>query len=136
MVRFPLPTLVIALAAAGASLWLTVTQLGFRTSRAELLSPNSDYNRRWLEYTKEFGDKEDVVVVVEGESRRAGRRRREGRLRRAGPTERSVRRGAARDRRRQAPRQGPLLPQAGGDFGRSTVFWTRPAPFSRATGRR
>ena len=46
-----------------------MTQLGFRTSRAELLSPNSDYNRRWLEYTKEFGDKEDVVVVVEGESR-------------------------------------------------------------------
>ena len=46
-----------------------MTQLGFRTSRAELLNPNSDYNRRWLEYTKEFGDKEDVVVVVEGESR-------------------------------------------------------------------
>ena len=46
-----------------------MTQLGFRTSRAELLNPKSDYNRRWLEYTKEFGDKEDVVVVVEGESR-------------------------------------------------------------------
>ena len=52
-----------------ASLWLTMTQLGFRTSRAELLNPKSDYNRRWLEYTKEFGDKEDVVVVVEGDSR-------------------------------------------------------------------
>ena len=34
-----------------------------------MLNPKSDYNRRWLEYTKEFGDKEDVVVVVEGESR-------------------------------------------------------------------
>ena len=56
-------------AAAVGSIWLTVTRLGFRTSRAELLSPRSDYNRRWLEYTKEFGDKEDVVVVVEGESR-------------------------------------------------------------------
>ncbi len=69
VVRFPWATLLLALAAAGVSLWLTVTQLGFRTSRAELLSPTSDYNRRWLEYTKEFGDKEDAVVVVEGENR-------------------------------------------------------------------
>ncbi len=69
VVRFPVLTLVIAGAAVAVSIWLTVTQLGFRTSRAELLSPNSDYNRRWLDYTKEFGDKEDVVVVVEGASR-------------------------------------------------------------------
>ncbi|MBN1393438.1 MAG: MMPL family transporter [Pirellulales bacterium] len=67
--RFPVATLVLALAAAVASIWLTVTQLGFRTSRAELLSPTSDYNRRWLEYTREFGEKEDVVVVVEGDGR-------------------------------------------------------------------
>ena len=69
VVRFPLATLLIAAVAVAASIWLTMTQLGFRTSRAELLNPKSDYNRRWLEYTKEFGDKEDVVVVVEGESR-------------------------------------------------------------------
>ncbi len=69
VIRFPVATLVLAGIAAAASLWLATTQLGFRTSRAELLSPNSEYNRRWLVYTKEFGDKEDVVVVVEGESR-------------------------------------------------------------------
>ena len=69
VIRFPVATLVLAGVAAAASLWLATTQLGFRTSRAELLSPNSEYNRRWLVYTKEFGDKEDVVVVVEGESR-------------------------------------------------------------------
>ena len=68
-IRFPLVTLAIAGALLGGSVWLTFTRLGFRTSRAELLSPHSDYNRRWLEYTKEFSDKEDVVVVVEGESR-------------------------------------------------------------------
>ncbi len=66
-IRFPLATLLLAVAAAGGSVWLTVTRLGFRTSRAELLNPNSEYNRRWLQYTKEFSDKEDVVVVVEGE---------------------------------------------------------------------
>ncbi len=69
VVRFPLATLLIAGAAVIGSVWLTMTQLGFRTNRAELLNPLSDYNRRWLEYTKEFGDKEDVVVVVEGENR-------------------------------------------------------------------
>ena len=69
VIRFPWFTLFLAVAAAGASLWLSTTKLGFRTSRAELLNPNSDYNRRWLEYTKEFGDKEDVVVVVESDTR-------------------------------------------------------------------
>ena len=68
-IRFPLVTLAVAGALLGGSVWLTVTRMGFRTSRAELLSPRSDYNRRWLQYTKEFSDKEDVVVVVEGESR-------------------------------------------------------------------
>ena len=69
VVRFPVFTLLLAGAALSAAAWLTVTKLGFRTSRAELLNPASDYNRRWLEYTKEFGDKEDVVVVVEGDDR-------------------------------------------------------------------
>ena len=66
---FPLATLLIAAATLVGATWLTMTKLGFRTSRAELLNPHSDYNRRWLEYTKEFSDKEDVVVVVEGERR-------------------------------------------------------------------
>jgi uncharacterized protein len=64
--RFPYATLTLAALATIAALGLTFTRLGFRTSRAELLNPQSEYNKRWLEYTKEFGDKEDVVVVVEG----------------------------------------------------------------------
>ena len=69
VVRFPVSTLIVAGLAAAASIWLATTQLGFRTSRAELLSPDSEYNRRWIAYTDEFGDKEDVVVVVEGTDR-------------------------------------------------------------------
>jgi uncharacterized protein len=69
VVRFPWTTLVLSGVGVGVSIWLTMTQLGFRTSRGELLSPNSDYNRRWLQYTREFSDKEDIVVVVEGERR-------------------------------------------------------------------
>ncbi len=69
VVRFPLTTLAITGATVAVAAWLTFTQLGFRTSRAELLNPHSDYNRRWLQYTKEFSEKEDAVVVVEGERR-------------------------------------------------------------------
>ena len=69
VVRFPGTIVALALVAAVLSLVLTVTRLGFHTSRAELLNPQSDYNQRWIKYTEEFGDKEDVVVVVEGASR-------------------------------------------------------------------
>jgi uncharacterized protein len=69
VVRFPRTVLLLGGIAAVISVWLTMTQLGFRTSRANLLNPSSDYHRRWLKYTDEFGEKEDVVVVVEGESR-------------------------------------------------------------------
>jgi len=70
VVRFPFLTLILGFAAAGGSIWLTVARLGFRTNRSELVSPESDYHRRWLAYTREFGDREDVVVVVEGKSRK------------------------------------------------------------------
>lgn len=69
VVRFPVVTLLLAAVGMAFSLWLAATQLGFRTSRAELLSPDSKFNRRWLDYTAEFGEKEDVVVVVEGDGR-------------------------------------------------------------------
>jgi hypothetical protein len=61
-------TVVIGVLAAIASLYLSQTRLGFRTSRADLLSPKSEFNRLWVEYTKEFGATEDVIVVVEGAS--------------------------------------------------------------------
>ncbi|MGQ9822324.1 MAG: MMPL family transporter [Thermogutta sp.] len=42
----------------------------FHTSRADLLNPHSEYHQRWLRYVGEFGDQEDVYVVVEGDSPR------------------------------------------------------------------
>ena len=44
-------------------------RLRFHTNRDDVLNPRSDYNLRWQQYTKEFGDEEDVVVVVEGSGR-------------------------------------------------------------------
>jgi hopanoid biosynthesis associated RND transporter like protein HpnN len=69
VVRFPVATLVIALVISAASLYLTATRLTFHTSRLDLLNPESDYNRLWIEYINEFGDDDDAVIVVEGESR-------------------------------------------------------------------
>ena len=69
VVRFPVPVLVVAVAAAVFSLALAASRLGFHTSRLDLLNPDTSYNRLWTEYINEFGDADDVVVVVEGESR-------------------------------------------------------------------
>ena len=64
--RVPLVTVGIGILLAVWSVYLCQTRLGFRTSRADLLNPKSENNRRWLEYTQEFGDTEDVILVVEG----------------------------------------------------------------------
>jgi len=40
--------------------------MGFRTSRLDLLNPQSSYNQLWLDYIDEFGDADEVVVVVRG----------------------------------------------------------------------
>jgi hopanoid biosynthesis associated RND transporter like protein HpnN len=67
--RFPIATIALAVGLAGVCMWLTSTRLGYRTSRLDLLDPNSDYNRLWIDYINEFGDEDDAVVVVEGPSR-------------------------------------------------------------------
>ncbi|NDH93499.1 MAG: hypothetical protein EBZ13_02970 [Planctomycetia bacterium] len=40
-------------------------------SRVDLLDPNSEYNKLWIEYIREFGEDDDAVVVVEGTTRAA-----------------------------------------------------------------
>ncbi|MCH8046623.1 MAG: MMPL family transporter [Planctomycetes bacterium] len=66
VVRFPRTTLLVAVALAVAALMLAGSRLSFKTSRLDLLNPKSAYNQRWIDYIEEFGDKDDVVVVVEG----------------------------------------------------------------------
>ncbi|MCE5268326.1 MAG: MMPL family transporter [Planctomycetaceae bacterium] len=64
-VRFPRATILLAGLVTVCAVAVTAARLGFRNSRADLLNPHSEYHQRWLAYTKEFGDQEDVVVVVE-----------------------------------------------------------------------
>ena len=66
--HFPILTLACSLALAGYSVWYTSQNLAFKTSRADLIDPDAEYHQRWVNYTREFGDvTEDIVVVVEGD---------------------------------------------------------------------
>jgi hopanoid biosynthesis associated RND transporter like protein HpnN len=69
VLRFPVTTLALAGLMVVAATYLSSTRLTFRTSRLDLLNPKSDFNRRWISYIQEFGDAEDVVVVLEGPNR-------------------------------------------------------------------
>jgi len=73
VLRFPRAILGIGVGLAVVSVLFTAWRLEYKASRVELLSPTSEYNRRWLNYLSEFGDAEDVVVVVEGGSSAAVR---------------------------------------------------------------
>lgn len=67
-IRRPIVVLSGAGALAVLAALLTVLQLGFHTSRLDLLNPESSYNKLWLDYIREFGAADDVLVVVEAAS--------------------------------------------------------------------
>ncbi len=69
--RFPISVIVISALLVALSLTGTQLSLGFRTSRSDLLNPKSENNRRWAEFTQEFGEQDDVTVVVKSEDPQA-----------------------------------------------------------------
>ena len=56
-----------AVLAAVAVFWAT-NEMGFRTSRLDLLSPDAEYNQLWLQYRERFLHEDDAVIVVQGEN--------------------------------------------------------------------
>lgn len=60
-------TLCIVGALAVAAVAITWGFLGFKTDRADLIDPEADFHKRWLAYSKTFGDESDLVVVVESD---------------------------------------------------------------------
>ena len=61
------PWLILAVAvltAGAAGVW-TTQSLGYKVSRVDLLDPDSEYNKLWIDYIHEFGEEDDAVVVVE-----------------------------------------------------------------------
>jgi hypothetical protein len=65
VLRYPRSVLAAAVLLAAGAVLFTATRLEFRTSRLDLISPDSDYNKLWLAHIKEFGDVDDTVVVVQ-----------------------------------------------------------------------
>jgi hopanoid biosynthesis associated RND transporter like protein HpnN len=65
------PRLVLALALVScvASLVAAALRLEYHTGRNDLVSSSKDYQQRWQRYLGEFGDDDDIVVVVKGADR-------------------------------------------------------------------
>src|SRR5438105_167059 len=65
------PWMVICGVVVSCALALTYTayRLTYLTHRNDLISQQKDYYQRWKKYVKEFGDDEDLVVVLESASR-------------------------------------------------------------------
>ncbi len=62
---FPVLTVAVALLLAAASVWYAVTSLGLATSTRALLPQGLPYVERFVEYDREFGELDDLVIVVE-----------------------------------------------------------------------
>src|SRR6267142_1395117 len=68
--RFPWLVLCLTLlscAICGAYTWNNLTYL---THRNDLISNKKDYLKRWHQYVDEFGDDDDMVVVLRGDDRK------------------------------------------------------------------
>ncbi|MEK6238946.1 MAG: MMPL family transporter, partial [Planctomycetales bacterium] len=68
--RAPQHILAAALILAVAGISLAVLQLQFHAGRLDPPDPTSDDCRRWMSFVEEFGEQDDVVVVVEAPGRR------------------------------------------------------------------
>lgn len=68
MAARPLASLVVLAAICVACGVYTSRNLQFKSDRSDLIDPDADFQQRWLNYTKSFGDSSDIVVVVEAKS--------------------------------------------------------------------
>ncbi len=67
--RFPWLVLLGTALSCGLALWYTCTYLSYENQRNDLHSKDKAYYQRWQQYVKEFGDDDDMVVVVRGQER-------------------------------------------------------------------
>ncbi len=62
---FPILTIILAAILTAASVWYAFTNLGLATSTRALLPQGLPYVERFAEYDREFGELDDLVIVVE-----------------------------------------------------------------------
>src|SRR5712691_11622204 len=61
-------TVALSLLAAAVGVAYTFHALTFKTSGRDLLPPGQSYVERYAEYAKDFGDLDDIAVVVEAKN--------------------------------------------------------------------
>src|SRR5262249_7290110 len=61
----PVVTVVVSLALAALGIAYTLTTLTFKTSGRDVLPQNAPYVKRYVEIARDFGELEDIVVVIE-----------------------------------------------------------------------
>src|SRR5215467_14433229 len=66
--RRPILTVAISLLLAAAGVAYTLHALTFKTSGRDVLPQSAAYVKRYIEYARDFGELEDIVVVVEARS--------------------------------------------------------------------
>ncbi|MBI3635278.1 MAG: MMPL family transporter [Candidatus Rokubacteria bacterium] len=66
--RHPVATLVVALGLASAGIVITASKLAFETSQLHLLPSGQAYVTRYREYSQQFGELDELVIVVRGRS--------------------------------------------------------------------
>ncbi len=69
--RYPCTVLLLTALSCGLAIWYTAVHLTYQVHRNDLIGKNRDYYRRWDQYVREFGDDDDMVVVVQGADRAA-----------------------------------------------------------------
>src|SRR5438132_1364723 len=67
--RCPKLVLGLSLLVAGLSVYGFCARLEYRTQRDDLVSQKKESHQRWKRYLAEFGDDDDIVVVVRGSER-------------------------------------------------------------------
>jgi predicted RND superfamily exporter protein len=67
--RFPGAVLVLSVLLAVLGLYWAYGHLGLKMSRLDLINPQSSFNKLWLDYIDEFGDSNEVIIVVEGKEK-------------------------------------------------------------------
>jgi predicted RND superfamily exporter protein len=66
--RRPVVTTILSLLLAGAGIAYTLHSLTFKTSGRDLLPQNAGYVVRYNQYARDFGELEDIVIVIEARS--------------------------------------------------------------------
>jgi hopanoid biosynthesis associated RND transporter like protein HpnN len=67
--RRPWLVLAVCLLSVAAAAWLAATRLEYHTQRNDLVSAETDGQKRWNRYLDAFGDDDDLVVVIRGDDR-------------------------------------------------------------------